>query len=87
MAEFVHLNVYSDYSVLGGLCKTKKLMGKCKAEGIKAVALTDEGNLFGAVEFYQLGKDYDVNAIIGMETSIAKGGEEGAGGEGAARLL
>jgi DNA polymerase-3 subunit alpha len=73
MAEFVHLNVYSDYSVLGGLCKTKKLMGKCKAEGIKAVALTDEGNLFGAVEFYQLGKDYDVNAVIGMETYIAKG--------------
>jgi len=76
MAEFVHLNVYSDYSVLAGLCKTKKLMGKCKDKGIKAVALTDEGNLFGAVEFYQLGKDYGVNAIIGMETYIAKGGKK-----------
>ena len=80
MAEFIHLNVYSDYSVLAGLCKTKKLMAKCKAKEIPAVALTDEGNLFGAVEFYQLGKDSKVKPIIGMETYIAKGGKTSRSG-------
>jgi DNA polymerase-3 subunit alpha len=67
---FVHLNVYSDYSVLSGLCKTKKLIAKAQAFGMEAVALTDEGNLFGAVEFYQAAKGAGIKPIIGMETYV-----------------
>lgn len=70
MAGFVHLNVYSDYSVLSGLCKTKKLIAKAQGYGMEAVALTDEGNLFGAVEFYQAAKGAGIKPIIGMETYV-----------------
>jgi len=73
MAGFAHLNVYSDYSVLGGLCKTKKLLARCAELGMDTVALTDEGNLFGAIEFYKLAKDKGIKPIIGMETYVAKG--------------
>ncbi|MBI1317684.1 MAG: DNA polymerase III subunit alpha [Candidatus Hydrogenedens sp.] len=73
MAGFVHLNVYSDYSVLGGLCKVKKLLPRVAELGMDAVALTDEGNLFGAVDFYKSARGAGVKAIIGMETYVAKG--------------
>ncbi|MFM1919569.1 MAG: hypothetical protein RLZZ303_1203, partial [Candidatus Hydrogenedentota bacterium] len=72
MADFVHLTVFSDYSVLSGLCKTKKLVSKCKALEMSAVALTDQGNLFGAVEFYQAAKEAGIKPIIGMEVYLAR---------------
>jgi len=73
LSGFVHLNVYSDYSILGGLCKTKKLVERASELGMTAVALTDEGNLFGAVNFFQQAKNKGLKPILGMETYVAKG--------------
>ena len=49
---FVHLHVHSEYSLLDGACKTKSLVNLTKELNMPAVAVTDHGNMFGAVEFY-----------------------------------
>ena len=53
MAEFVHLHVHSEYSLLDGAIRMEQLVGKAAEFGMPAIALTDHGNLFGTVEFYQ----------------------------------
>ena len=68
---FVHLHVHSDYSVLDGACKTKELLDRCEKYGMEACALTDHGNLFGAVEFYQMAKARGIKPIIGCELYVA----------------
>lgn len=68
---FVHLHVHSDYSVLDGACKTKELLDRCEQYGMQACALTDHGNLFGAVEFYQMAKSRGIKPIIGCELYVA----------------
>ena len=50
--EFVHLNVHTAYTLGEGLCKITPLVKKARELGTKALAITDNGNLFGAVEFY-----------------------------------
>ncbi|MCF6283733.1 MAG: DNA polymerase III subunit alpha [Candidatus Hydrogenedentes bacterium] len=70
---FVHLHVHSDYSVLDGACKTKELLDRCEKYGMEACALTDHGNLFGAVEFYQMAKARGIKPIIGCELYVAPG--------------
>ncbi len=69
---FVHLHVHSDYSVLDGACKTKELLDRCQKYGMEACALTDHGNLFGAVEFYQAAKSKGIKPMIGCEIYIAE---------------
>ena len=54
---FVHLHLHSEYSLLDGACRIKDLVAKCKALEMPAVAVTDHGNLFGAVEFYAAAVD------------------------------
>ena len=49
---FVHLHCHTDYSLLDGACDINKLMGVVKQQEMPAIAMTDHGNLFGAVEFY-----------------------------------
>jgi hypothetical protein len=49
---FVHLHCHTDYSLLDGACDVEKLISRVKQQGMPAVAMTDHGNLFGAVEFY-----------------------------------
>lgn len=71
---FVHLHVHSDYSVLDGACKTKELLDRCQKYGMEACALTDHGNLFGAVEFYQAAKAKGIKPIIGCELYVAPEG-------------
>ena len=71
--EFVHLHVHSDYSLLDGYCRTKDLAATAKREGMRAVALTDHGNLFGAVNFYQSALDAGVKPIVGYEAYVAPG--------------
>ncbi|HDM89796.1 MAG TPA: PHP domain-containing protein, partial [candidate division WOR-3 bacterium] len=74
MAEdFVHLHLHSEYSILDGAIKFPELMEKLRALGMKAVALTDHGNLFGAIEFYKYARDYGIKPIIGMEAYITAG--------------
>ena len=69
--SFVHLHTHSHYSLLDGACKIEDLVSTAKAYGMPALALTDHGNMFGAVEFYQKAKNAGVKPIIGVEAYIA----------------
>lgn len=73
MSNFVHIHVHSEFSILDGACRTKDLATKAKSLGMPAVALTDHGNLFGAIEFYKNCKDQGVKPIIGCEVYLASG--------------
>lgn len=66
--DFVHLHLHTHYSLLDGMIKPKDLAKKAVEYGYKAVGLTDHGNIFGAVEFYQEMKNVGVKPIIGMES-------------------
>ena len=66
-APFVHLHVHSEYSLMDGTIRTGQLVKSAKNLGHSAVALTDSGNLFGAVEFYAKAKAEGIKAIIGSE--------------------
>ncbi len=67
MSEFVHLHNHSEYSVLDGMCRISELVGKAKEFGMPAVALTDHGNMFGAIYFYKEAKKQGIKPIIGCE--------------------
>ncbi|PIV31812.1 DNA polymerase III subunit alpha [Candidatus Wolfebacteria bacterium CG02_land_8_20_14_3_00_37_12] len=69
--KFVHLHTHSHYSLLDGLAKIDGLINRAKELGMKALALTDHGNLYGAVEFYQKAKKAEIKPILGIETYIA----------------
>jgi DNA polymerase-3 subunit alpha len=71
--SFVHLHLHSEYSLLDGTVRIPELMKKVKACGMPAVALTDHGNLFGAIEFYQEAEKAGIKPIIGVEAYIAAG--------------
>lgn len=71
---FVHLHVHSHYSLLDGLPKIDELVSTAVAQGAPAVALTDHGSLYGAVEFYQACQAAKIKPIIGVETYIAPEG-------------
>ncbi|MGH8649475.1 MAG: PHP domain-containing protein, partial [Burkholderiales bacterium] len=70
-AQFVHLHVHSHYSLLDGTIAIPDLVGAAKEHGMKALALTDHGNLFGAIEFYQKATAAGIKPIIGCETYLA----------------
>ena len=69
--DFVHLHVHSHYSLLDGLMKAKALPKYAKERGCSAIALTDSGSMYGAIEFYQSCLANDVKPIIGFEAYIA----------------
>ena len=71
--EFVHLHTHSDYSLLDGASSIKKMVAKAKSLGMKHVALTDHGNMFGALRFYEECKANDINPIVGCEVYVASG--------------
>ncbi|MDE2887175.1 MAG: DNA polymerase III subunit alpha [Gemmatimonadota bacterium] len=71
MAEFVHLHSHSMYSLLDGACKIDSLAARAAEWGMPAAAITDHGNLFGAVDFYRAMKEADVKPIIGCEVYCA----------------
>jgi DNA polymerase III subunit alpha len=73
MAEFVHLHVHSHYSLLDGLPKIDELVKFAKKSGFKALALTDHGNMYGAIEFYERCQKEEIKPIIGMEAYLAPG--------------
>lgn len=74
MSRFVHLHTHSHYSLLEALPKTKELIKAVKAKGFDAFALTDNGALYGAIEFYQKCADEGVKLIIGMDAYLAPNG-------------
>jgi DNA polymerase-3 subunit alpha len=69
--SFVHLHLHTEYSLLDGAIRMRELMKKVKEFGMPAVAMTDHGNLFGAIEFYQEAQRAGVKPIIGCEAYIA----------------
>jgi DNA polymerase-3 subunit alpha len=75
--RFAHLHVHSEYSLLDGMIRIDDLLAKVKAMGQTHVALTDTGNMFGAVEFYTAAKAQGITAIVGCEIYHA-GGESTA---------
>lgn len=72
MKEFNHLHVHSEYSLLDGANKISSLVAAAKADGQKSLAITDHGNMFGALEFYNECRKQDIKPIIGCEFYIAK---------------
>ncbi|MEL6897213.1 MAG: PHP domain-containing protein, partial [Planctomycetota bacterium] len=78
--SFVHLHCHSHYSLLDGAGDIGKLVTRCADHGMNALALTDHGNLHGALEFYQAARDKDINPIIGYEAYIAPGSRFEKGG-------
>src|SRR5439155_15904194 len=70
---FVHLHCHSHYSLLDGANRLPELAAHVKAQGMNAVALTDHGNLYGAVEFYRECTAAGVNPVIGYEAYVAPG--------------
>ena len=69
--SFVHLHLHTEYSLLDGAIRMKELMRSAQEFKMPAVAVTDHGNLFGAIEFYQEAKNAGVKPIIGCEAYIA----------------
>src|SRR5437868_2927664 len=75
MAErpFVHLHCHTHYSLLDGANRIPELVEHVQKSGMNAVAITDHGNLFGAIEFYGACKEAGVNPIVGYEAYVAPG--------------
>ncbi|ATC66119.1 DNA polymerase III subunit alpha [Nibricoccus aquaticus] len=70
--NFVHLHVHTDYSLLDGACRIDRLMDRAVGLGMKAMALTDHGNLFGAIEFYNAAKAKSIKPLIGCEIYLTE---------------
>ncbi len=65
--SFVHLHLHTDYSLLDGACRIDRLANRAKELGMPAVAMTDHGNIFGAIDFYRKMKKAEIKPIIGCE--------------------
>ncbi|MCA9247225.1 MAG: DNA polymerase III subunit alpha [Planctomycetales bacterium] len=70
---FVHLHCHTHYSLLDGASAIKPLVNRAKELGMNALAITDHGNLHGALEFYRAAKEAEINPILGYEAYIAPG--------------
>ena len=70
--NFVHLHVHSDYSLLDGTCRIDRLMDRAAEFGMPALALTDHGNLYGAIEFYNTAKAKGIKPIVGCELYLVE---------------
>ncbi len=86
LADFIHLRTHSAYSLSAGAIKIKELVQLCRAEAMPAVAITDSGNLFGALEFATACAEAGIQPIIGVEIALADAaghGQRAANGNGA----
>ena len=96
--SFAHLHVHTEYSMLDGATRIEGLMRRVAEMGQPAVAMTDHGNMFGAVDFFRAGREHGVKPIIGCEVYVAPGSRhtrsgrkvtteaaEGGGGDPAAQ--
>src|ERR1700726_5316776 len=69
--NFVHLHCHSHYSLLDGANRIPELVEHTKSQGMNALAMTDHGNLYGAVEFYSECSTAGINPIVGYEAYVA----------------
>ena len=71
MEPFVHLHVHTEYSLLDGACRIDRLMERVKENGQTAVAMTDHGVMYGAIQFYQAALEAGIHPVIGCEIYVA----------------
>ena len=69
---FVHLHLHTEYSLLDGACRIRRLLDTAQQRGDKAVAITDHGVMYGAVEFYKEAKKRGIHPVIGCEVYVAQ---------------
>ncbi len=81
-AEFTHLHLHTDYSLLDGACDVDKLVAHVDKIGQISVAMTDHGNIYGAVHFFDAAKKKGIKPILGCELYICKNEDHRAAGEG-----
>ena len=72
---FVHLHLHTEYSILDGIVRIPRLMERCRALGMPAVALTDRANLFGLVKFYRKAMASGIKPVIGVDLLVANGSD------------
>jgi DNA polymerase-3 subunit alpha len=72
-ADFVHLHLHTEYSLLDGACRLDRLMDKAQALRFPALAMTDHGVLYGAIDFYKAAREKGIKPIIGCEVYVAPG--------------
>ena len=70
MSQFTHLHLHTEYSLLDGANKLKELAKTLKEQGATSVAMTDHGNMFGAIDFYQTMRSEGLKPIIGLEAYL-----------------
>ncbi|EAI7238351.1 DNA polymerase III subunit alpha [Campylobacter upsaliensis] len=70
MSQFTHLHLHTEYSMLDGANKLKELAFTLKEQGATSVAMTDHGNMFGAIDFYQTMRSHGLKPIIGLEAYL-----------------
>ena len=70
MSQFTHLHLHTEYSMLDGANKLKELALTLKEQGATSVAMTDHGNMFGAIDFYQTMRSHGLKPIIGLEAYL-----------------
>lgn len=70
MSQFTHLHLHTEYSLLDGANKLKELAKTLKAQGATSVAMTDHGNMFGAIDFYKTMRTEGIKPIIGLEAYL-----------------
>jgi DNA polymerase-3 subunit alpha len=72
-ADFVHLHLHTEYSLLDGACRLDRLMDKAHELNFSSLAITDHGVLYGAIDFYQAAREKGIKPIIGCEFYVAPG--------------
>jgi DNA polymerase-3 subunit alpha len=82
MAEFTHLHLHTEYSLLDGACDLTKLVNRVADLGQRSVAMTDHGNIYGAVHFFDAAKQRGIKPILGCELYICKNEDHRAPGDG-----
>ncbi len=70
---FTHLHIHTEYSLLDGMCRIPQLLSRAKELGMSSLAITDHGNMYGAIQFYLAAKEAGIKPIIGCEVYIASG--------------
>lgn len=72
-SDFIHLHVHTEYSLLDGAARINDLLDAAKNFGMSALAITDHGNMYGAINFYKAAKARGIKPIIGCEVYVAPG--------------
>ena len=76
---FVHLHNHTNFSLLDGATRIDRLVSHCCEQGVRAIAITDHGNMFGAVQFYRQARDSGLKPLLGLEAYLAAGSRHDRG--------